>query len=78
MLSTGLIITFDPKVINVKESLESADQACLKDVCIGLSLMKCFSEGLGCRKFSGVKEAYVRLKKEGRYSLKQIIHKQKN
>lgn len=46
MLSAGVIRTFDPKVVNVKKSLESADQACLKEVCIGLSLMKCFSEEL--------------------------------
>lgn len=61
MLSAGVIRTLDSKFINVKESLESIDQACLKEVCIGLSLMKYFSEGLGWRKFPGVKEAYLGL-----------------
>lgn len=40
------------------------DQVCPKEVSSGLSSMKCFSEGLGRRKFSGVREVNREVRKK--------------
>lgn len=53
------------------------DQACVKEVSIGFSSMKCFSESLGCRKVSGVKEVNRELRKKGRTSSKHNLQQKK-
>lgn len=48
-----------------------------KGVSSGLSSMKCFSEGLGRRKFSGVREVNREVRKKREGLLQNIIYKRK-